>query len=212
VNAQRRWFCLSAVALGLLTAVTVVAEKVQQKEPPYPQSLFAKATPDDYMGEKDCTEAGCHYPHADNFNRSPHAPFMRNPKLPLDKQGCEGCHGPANPHLEDPKKIFSYSNSKPQTSQQCACAAMPTRCACRSGIVPSTARQMWLAPPVIRFTGRNTKSPRPGHCELRQLALAANGEGTATAPPAEVRRPHPVQSVPSARGKRVPAQLPSSGS
>jgi hypothetical protein len=66
----------------LLAAVTVVAEKEQQKEPPYPLSLFAKTTPDDYMGEKDCAEAGCHYPHADNFNRSPHAPFVATPNCP----------------------------------------------------------------------------------------------------------------------------------
>jgi hypothetical protein len=123
VSSQRYWLSLSAVALAVLTAVAVLAERESAKPPPYPLSLFATAKPEDYMGEKDCASAGCHYPHADNFNRSPHAPFMRDPKLPLDKQGCEGCHGPANPHLEDPQKIFSYSDSKPADI-----AAMCLRC------------------------------------------------------------------------------------
>ncbi|MGQ9488191.1 MAG: cytochrome c3 family protein [Armatimonadota bacterium] len=123
MNTQKRWLYLSVVALALLAAVTVVAERDQKKAPPYPLSLFAQATPDDYLGEKDCAESGCHYPHADNFNRSPHAPFVRNPKAPIDQQGCEACHGPAKPHLEDPTKIFSYSQSKPADI-----AAMCLRC------------------------------------------------------------------------------------
>ncbi|MFZ4506107.1 MAG: cytochrome c3 family protein [Fimbriimonas sp.] len=58
--------------------------------------LFARAKEDDFMGDRGCAE--CHSKVSKNFKASPHATFMVDPKLPLAKRGCEGCHGPGQIH------------------------------------------------------------------------------------------------------------------
>lgn len=75
------------------------------KEAPFPLSLFANAKPSDYIDESKC--AACHqrgisdnpmFQAFKSFEPSPHRPFSEDPSLPLDRFGCQGCHGPGGPH------------------------------------------------------------------------------------------------------------------
>lgn len=81
--------------------------------------LFAKAKPDDYMGDSGC--ADCHAAKVANFKRSPHAAFMSDPKLPLQKRGCEGCHGPGFIHRADqnPEVITFTKEDAKESSEAC---------------------------------------------------------------------------------------------
>jgi predicted CXXCH cytochrome family protein len=104
-----------ALALLLLWAVGGSKEKEAKKQQPFPLSLFAQATAESFIGEKECAQ--CHKPYAQTFNASPHALYVRDPKLPVNKQGCEACHGPGEIHLEDVKdrtKVISFSRLKPK--------------------------------------------------------------------------------------------------
>ncbi|MFN3422478.1 MAG: DmsE family decaheme c-type cytochrome [Armatimonadota bacterium] len=105
---------LSTVALMLVWALAVgVGKEQSKKSQPFPLNLFAQATAESYIGEKECAQ--CHKTQAQTFNASPHALYVRNPKLPVDKRGCEACHGPGEIHLEDVKdltKVVSFSKAK----------------------------------------------------------------------------------------------------
>ncbi len=110
-----RWWQTSAIVLAVSLTLAVVAGKEKEKKPlPFPLNLFASAKTEDFIGEQEC--ARCHRPHAENFNRSPHALYVRNPRLPFDKKGCEACHGPGEIHLEEVKdlaKVINFTKSKP---------------------------------------------------------------------------------------------------
>jgi len=111
---MRRWRVVT-VALALLWVGAISAGKEQKKAPPFPLNLFAQATPDAYIGEKECAQ--CHRVPAQTFNASPHALYVRDPQLPADKRGCEACHGPGETHLEDVKdqrKVISFARLKPK--------------------------------------------------------------------------------------------------
>lgn len=92
-----------------------------QKAPPHSQAekLFARAKADDFGGDSSC--AGCHAEKAAAFKHSPHAAYMIDPKLPLDKKGCEGCHGPAGLHQaeKDPENISFTKMSPKESSAAC---------------------------------------------------------------------------------------------
>lgn len=106
---------LYAVTLSVLWAVAVVASRDKPRPLPRPLDLFAQAKPEDFIGEKECAQ--CHRPFAESFDRSPHASYVRDPKLPVEKRGCEACHGPGEIHLVDVKdwtKVISFSRLKPK--------------------------------------------------------------------------------------------------
>ena len=98
---------------------------VTEKPNPFPLNLFAQAKPSDYVDEKKCMS--CHE-RPDNpmerafssFQSSPHRPFVEDPSLPVDKRGCQGCHGPGSGHLAHVASddaltyIFSYANASPK--------------------------------------------------------------------------------------------------
>lgn len=70
--------------------------------------LFARATADDYMNEEACSE--CHPNETKHWGASPHAALVSDEKLPLDKQGCQGCHGPGRIHQADENaEVLSYT-------------------------------------------------------------------------------------------------------
>jgi predicted CXXCH cytochrome family protein len=78
-----------------------------------PLSLFAKAKDEDFMGQDGC--AACHEDKVKNFRQSGHATFVSDPKLPLNKQGCEACHGPGSFHQsEENPQVISYSKNSPK--------------------------------------------------------------------------------------------------
>lgn len=111
-----RWWQNIAITLALLLVWAIgVGREAEKKLLPFPLNLFAQAKAESFIGEKECAQ--CHKVPAQTFNASPHALFVRNPKLPVDKQGCEACHGPGEIHLEDVKdltKVMSFSKAKPK--------------------------------------------------------------------------------------------------
>lgn len=76
---------------------------------------FTQASPDDYIGDEACAE--CHSTKNHSFNGSAHAAFVSDAKLPLEKRGCEGCHGPAKAHKENPEvEVISFTKLSPKDS------------------------------------------------------------------------------------------------
>lgn len=66
--------------------------------------------PAGFVGNQPCRT--CHPDITSTFFRNPHHKNQLNDGLPVDRQGCEGCHGPAKEHVEakgDKTKIFAFS-------------------------------------------------------------------------------------------------------
>lgn len=106
--------------IGLL-AVSLATPDAKKKPPEFPLSLFKQAKPEDYIDEGNCVE--CHKEAHASATNSPHAKFVNNPSNPLDRRGCQSCHGPGGPHIahlkdeDDPYKyVISYTRSKPAES------------------------------------------------------------------------------------------------
>jgi len=67
------------------------------------------------MGDAACGE--CHAKAVAGFANSAHAPLVADPKLPLNKRGCEACHGPGKIHqAEDGAEVISYTTLTPKES------------------------------------------------------------------------------------------------
>ena len=106
----------------LLLAVGVAsliygASSMNQQGSPHSQAerLFARAKADDFMGDQGC--ADCHSAKVAAFKKSPHAAFMADPKLPLNKRGCEGCHGPGTLHRsEDKPEVIAFTKMSAKES------------------------------------------------------------------------------------------------
>lgn len=105
-----------ALLLGIGIASLVIGTvSLAQKQQPHSQAekLFARAKTDDFIGEQGC--ANCHPDKVTNFKKSPHAAFMSDSKLPLDKKGCEGCHGPGGIHqAEQNPEVLSFTKMTPK--------------------------------------------------------------------------------------------------
>ena len=88
---------------------------VQSKGSSQAEKLFARAKPDDYMSEEGCAE--CHANTVKNFPASPHASLVSDPNLPLDKKGCQGCHGPGHIHQDEKNpEVISFTKMSPKES------------------------------------------------------------------------------------------------
>lgn len=104
--------------IGVLLVLWAVGDgrtEDTEKRQHFPLSLFTQATAESFIGERECAQ--CHKAQAQTFNTSPHALYVRDPKLPLNQRGCEACHGPGEIHLEDvkdSKKVISFSRLKPK--------------------------------------------------------------------------------------------------
>ena len=74
-----------------------------------------------YIGSAVCY--GCHSALSQQFFKNPHYESIATKKEPLDKTGCEGCHGPGRAHAEALGKkslIIAFSDlSKKQTLENC---------------------------------------------------------------------------------------------
>lgn len=103
------------LAVGICMLTFGLAGVTQSKGTSQAEKLFARATPDDYMSEAGCAE--CHGGISKNFPASPHAALMSDENLPLDKRGCQGCHGPGHIHqAEDNPEVISFTKMSPQES------------------------------------------------------------------------------------------------
>src|SRR4051812_48207793 len=87
---------LSAPIAGLM-AVSALQQKPEKKPDSFPLSLFSQAKAEDYIDEAKC--AKCHADAHASFQNSPHLQFVNNSSLPVDKRGCQSCHGPGGPHV-----------------------------------------------------------------------------------------------------------------
>ena len=130
---------LVAAPVAVLMAISAFAPaRAQKPYPPaetaqFPLSLFAQAKPSDYIDERRC--AACHdrgvspnpmFVAYATFLPSPHRPFSDNPELPVDRRGCQGCHGPGLPHATHVTAdnaydyVISYSRLTPgQVAMAC---------------------------------------------------------------------------------------------
>ena len=103
-----------AMQNGKSAAAKAVADKPEKAITQINQR-FSQASPDDYIGDAACAE--CHSTKNHSFNGSAHAAFVSDAKLPLDKRGCEGCHGPAKAHKENPEvEVISFTKLSPKDS------------------------------------------------------------------------------------------------
>lgn len=103
------------LAVGVAMLSFGLAGSVQSKGASQAERLFSRATPDDYMGENGCSE--CHSSIAKNFPASPHAALVSDSSLPLDKKGCQGCHGPGHIHqAEENAEVISFTKMSPKES------------------------------------------------------------------------------------------------
>ncbi|MBI2816558.1 MAG: ammonia-forming cytochrome c nitrite reductase subunit c552 [Acidobacteria bacterium] len=81
----------------------------------------AKAADDaEYIGSETCKTC-----HEDSFIRWSKTPmgraFLEHAKTPLEKRGCEACHGPGKAHVEgggDVSAIIRFGNESKQTAQE----------------------------------------------------------------------------------------------
>ena len=88
--------------------------------PSQAERLFARAKPDDYMSEAGCAE--CHSKVVKNFQASPHAALVSSSSRPLDKRGCQGCHGPGHIHqAEENAEVISFTK---MTAKESAAACL----------------------------------------------------------------------------------------
>lgn len=113
---------IETVLLGIGIA-SIVAGSAFVEQKPAAQStadkLFAKAKEDDFTGSTACAE--CHESKVDNFAHSAHYAFSQIEDLPLNKRGCEGCHGPGKIHTQekDPEVIAFKKMSPKESSAAC---------------------------------------------------------------------------------------------
>ncbi len=110
---------LSTLAFIGVLAASFAMPETKKKQPSFPQSLFAQAKPEDYIGDEMCAE--CHKSAHASAGNSPHALYVQNPKNPIDKRGCQACHGPGGLHIAHLKEedkpfenVISYTKAKPE--------------------------------------------------------------------------------------------------
>jgi predicted CXXCH cytochrome family protein len=101
-----------AAALSLLAGAAFQSSHQAKPAKLFTERVFAKAKADDYIGDKACAE--CHADEVNNFHAG-HATFSADPSLPLDKKGCEGCHGPGKAHAAEQRGETPAAGAEPST-------------------------------------------------------------------------------------------------
>ncbi len=103
------------LAVGIAMLSLGFSGTLQSKSGSQAEKLFARAKPDDFMNEEACAE--CHAGKAKNFPASPHASLVSDEKLPPEKRGCQGCHGPGRIHqAEKNAEVISFTKMSPKES------------------------------------------------------------------------------------------------
>jgi DmsE family decaheme c-type cytochrome len=116
MGAQKKRFRIGNLALIAMAALSMLAGAVVQgkaKDGSLPLKLFKQAKAEDFMGDAAC--ADCHERQVAQFNQSAHATYSLDKSLPIDKQGCESCHGPGKLHVrEEDSQVIAYSKISPK--------------------------------------------------------------------------------------------------
>ena len=103
---------IGEVILAVAATLSLMAGAALQQQAPEAKAqtgglsakkLFASAKTTDYIGDAKCAE--CHEEKTANFHKSGHAAYMAKVGLPIDKIGCEACHGPGAIHTRDENPI-----------------------------------------------------------------------------------------------------------
>jgi DmsE family decaheme c-type cytochrome len=81
--------------LWLLAVTTAAFAQTQTQTPAAPRAVVPTGG---YVGSNDCQF--CHPDKWDSFFKNPHYKSLASGKVPPEKTGCEGCHGPAQQHVE----------------------------------------------------------------------------------------------------------------
>jgi predicted CXXCH cytochrome family protein len=105
---SNHWMTSAVIGLALtpyawLAAFPPQEDPAQKSRVSFPLSLFEQATSEDYIGSEACKD--CHASTLESWPHSAHAVYMENPKLPVGKRGCEGCHGPGKFHLREENDV-----------------------------------------------------------------------------------------------------------
>jgi DmsE family decaheme c-type cytochrome len=100
----------ASASLSLLTGAVIQGA---QQPKSLPLALFSQAKAADFLGNAKCVE--CHDDNVAQFPKSAHAIYMQGSGLPIDKQGCEACHGPGALHIkEEGGQVISYKSLSPK--------------------------------------------------------------------------------------------------
>ena len=95
------------------TSAVAVQAATTQKPAPAPPPAQAKPAPiqPGYVGSKECLT--CH-DQEEKLKGTPHWQ-AENPRSPMATHGCESCHGPGKPHIDDENKgnIRKFKSMKP---------------------------------------------------------------------------------------------------
>lgn len=104
-----------ATGLALLTyGFTTSGQQASHKQS-QADKLFARAKEEDFFGDAAC--GACHEKASLGFQNSAHAAFVADSKLPANKRGCEGCHGPGGIHqAEENAEVISFRSMSPKES------------------------------------------------------------------------------------------------
>lgn len=104
---------LALAAAASLSLLTGAAFQGSQKPTSLPKALFSQAKAEDFLGQAKCAE--CHDTVVAEFPKSAHDIYMHASNLPVDKQGCEACHGPGAFHVkEEGGQVISYKSISPR--------------------------------------------------------------------------------------------------
>ena len=152
-------------------APTGVSQGVLASSQPMTVAQVAPAAPAEprppatYIGSQVCQ--GCHQQQFAAFSETLMGKiFLKNARSPLERQGCEACHGPGSKHLEDvtnPANNIRFGPKSVQsvTEQNAACL----QCHQKGG------RQFWQGSPhqardVACVTCHSVMSPKPARAQL----------------------------------------------
>jgi DmsE family decaheme c-type cytochrome len=92
----------------LYLSVVLLALGARQAAPAQTQTTAT------YVGQDTCV--GCHEAEGNTLHQTAHGK-AQNPRTPAGGQGCESCHGPGSPHVDDPSKpdsIKRFPTMKPR--------------------------------------------------------------------------------------------------
>ena len=159
-------FAIWAVAAGsaLVNASDHRVDRDKASQPPAARAQVGAPTTaagsQAYVGEAKCLE--CHDEQRKGYEGSPHH-RAADPRTPAAKQGCESCHGPGSPHVDDPAANPSrISSGCPQMRSTRRAPPATTAASTRCGTAASTKRAV-----VICMTCHSVHKPKSEREQLK---------------------------------------------
>lgn len=122
---------LMSVGISLVSAAALIAwaAEAQNKTPEQPPAKAEAAPEPKFVGSTGCKT--CHPPVADPWLASPHGRALMQEGLPLERRGCEACHGPGGAHIGGPA---ANKMSIPTTADPAAVNSLCASCHFDNGL------------------------------------------------------------------------------